>query len=101
MSIVTKRREEDEEIPRPGATPSRMTAQPSQPHMTAAASLVSRTTPVVAHGARASATFTIKGEIHSEEDLWLRGRWKVGWTWPKSAGGRSQRNVRADIGRGG
>ena len=75
MSIVTKRREEDEEIPRPGVTTSRMTAQPSQMHTTAAASLVNRTTPVIAHGSTSvGPTFTIKGEIHSEEDLVIEGQ---------------------------
>jgi len=32
MSIFTKRREEEEEMPRPSESPSHMTAHPGQPH---------------------------------------------------------------------
>ena len=74
MSIFTKRRE-DEEIPRPGETPSRMTAHPGQLHTTAVAPSASRTLPVAAPGSTSiGRTVTIKGDIHSEEDLLIDGQ---------------------------
>jgi len=75
MSLFTKRREDDEEIPRPGEMPSRITAQPVQPHTTAAPPPASRTTPVTTSGGTSiGQTVTIKGEIHSEEDLVIDGQ---------------------------
>jgi cytoskeletal protein CcmA (bactofilin family) len=75
MSIFTKRREEDEEIPKPGETSSRMTAHPGQLHTTAAAPSASRTMPVAAQGStNIGQTVTIKGEIRSEEDLLIDGQ---------------------------
>lgn len=64
MSIFTKRREEDEEMPRPGEAPPHMTAHLSQPHTT-----------VAAQGSTTiGRTVTIKGEIRSEEDLLIDGQ---------------------------
>ncbi len=75
MSLFTKRREEDEEIPRPGEAPSRITAHPGQPHAAAVAPPASRTTPVAANrGTSIGPTVTIKGEIRSDEDLVIDGQ---------------------------
>jgi cytoskeletal protein CcmA (bactofilin family) len=74
MSLFTKRREDDE-IPRPAEAPARMTVQPGQPHMSAAAPPAPRTTPVAAGaGTSIGRTVTIKGEIRSEEDLVIDGQ---------------------------
>jgi len=74
MSEFTTPGAQDEEIPRPGATPTSVTTQPSQSHMTLAAPFLSLTLPVVAEGnTSVGPTFTIKGEIHSEEDLLIDG----------------------------
>jgi cytoskeletal protein CcmA (bactofilin family) len=75
MSIFTKRREDDEEIPRPGEAPSRLTMHPSQPPAAAAASTASRTMPVAERGGTSiGRTVTIKGDIRSEEDLLIDGQ---------------------------
>ncbi len=64
MSMFTKRREEDEEMPTPGEVPSRMTAPPNQPHTT-----------VAEQGSTSiGRSITIKGEIRSEEDLLIDGQ---------------------------
>ena len=74
MSIFTKHREEDEEIPRPGETPSRMTAHPGRLQTTIAAPSASQTLPVAAQGSTSiGRTLTIKGDIRSEEDLLIDG----------------------------
>ncbi len=75
MSMFTKRREEDEEIPRPAGAPSRVTAQPSPPHIAVAAPPASHTTPVAAQGSTTiGRTVAIKGEVHSEEDILIDGK---------------------------
>jgi len=75
MSIFTKRREEDEEIPKPGEATARMTAHPSQPHTTVAAPSASRTMPAAAQGSTSiGRTVTIKGDIRGEEDLLIDGQ---------------------------
>jgi cytoskeletal protein CcmA (bactofilin family) len=75
MSIFAKRRDEDEEIPRPGEAPSRMTAHTGQPHTTVAAPSAPRAMPVPAQGStNIGRTVTVKGDIRSEEDLLIDGQ---------------------------
>jgi len=75
MSLFTKRREDDEEIPRPGEAPSRLTVHPSQPHAAAAPPPAPRTMPAAERGGTSiGRTVTIKGDIRSEEDLLIDGQ---------------------------
>ena len=75
MNIFAKRREEDDQIPRPGETPSRMTAHLSQAHTPAAAAPAPRAVPVAAPASTSiGRTVSIKGEIRSEEDLLIDGQ---------------------------
>ena len=75
MSMFIKRREEDEQIPRPGGAPSRVTAQPSPSHTAVAAPPTPPTMPVAAQGSTTiGRTVTIKGEVRSEEDLLIDGQ---------------------------
>ncbi len=75
MSMFTKRREEVEEIPRPVAVPSRVTAQPNPPPTTVAAPSAPQPVPAAAQGGTTiGRTVTIKGEVHSEEDLLIDGK---------------------------
>ena len=64
MSLFPKRREDEEEIPRPGEAPSPRTAPPSQMHTTAAAKGSTSIGPTV----------TIQGDIRSDEDLLIDGQ---------------------------
>ena len=75
MSIFAKRREEGDEMPRPSEAPSRMTAQPGQPHTQVAALSAPPTMAVAAQGSTSiGRTVSIRGEISSEEDLLIDGR---------------------------
>jgi len=75
MSMFIKRREEDEQIPRPGGAPSRVTAQSSPSHTAVAAPPTPPTKPVAAQGSTTiGRTVTIKGEVRSEEDLLIDGQ---------------------------
>ena len=75
MSMFIKRREQDEELPRPAGAPPRVTAQPSPPHTAVAAPPAPPTMPVAAQGTTTiGRTVTIKGEVRSEEDLLIDGQ---------------------------
>jgi cytoskeletal protein CcmA (bactofilin family) len=75
MSIFAKRREDDVEIPRPGETPSRVAALPSQSHTAVASPPAPRTPPAAAQGSTSiGRSVTIKGEIRSAEDLLIDGQ---------------------------
>ena len=74
MNVFARRRE-DEEFPRPGATPARMPAQPSAPAPAFAAPPPSETMSVTAHGSTTiGRTVVIKGEVRCEEDLLIDGQ---------------------------
>ena len=75
MSIFTKRREDDEEIPRPGEATSHMTARPIQPSTTVVSPPAPRAVAVAAQGStNIGRTVTIKGDIRGEEDVFIDGQ---------------------------
>ena len=76
MDIFTKRKEKDEQIPRPVEAPSRIPAAPSQPPTTVAAPPPSpRPAPAAERGGTTiGPTVTIKGDVRSEEDLLIDGQ---------------------------
>jgi len=75
MSIFAKRREEDDQIPRPGETPSRLTAHSNPPNTAVAGPSAPRAMPVAVQASTSiGRTVTIKGEIRSEEDLLIDGQ---------------------------
>jgi cytoskeletal protein CcmA (bactofilin family) len=75
MSMFTKRREDEQEIPRPGAAPARVAADPSLPRTTVAAPSPPQPVQAASPGSTTiGRTVSIKGDVHSEEDLLIDGK---------------------------
>ena len=75
MSMFTKRTQDEQEFPRPGAAPSRVTADPNLPRTTVAAPQSPQPAPAPSPGSTTiGRTVSIKGDLHSDEDLLIDGK---------------------------
>ena len=75
MSMFTKRTQDEQEFPRPGAPPPRVTADPNLPRTTVAAPQSPQPAPAPSPGSTTiGRTVSIKGDLHSDEDLLIDGK---------------------------
>ncbi len=75
MSVFSKRREDDMEIPKSAGAPQRMAAQPIQTPAAFAAVPAPQNVPAAVQSSTSiGRTVTIKGEVRTEEDLVIDGQ---------------------------